>query len=86
MYVAPANGKGEDGSLYEAESWAGIGAFLFGPDPAKALTPHLTFNSNGKSGTKVGYGLHLAACLGGNSQVFTGALHLDRLMYVTLSS
>ena len=86
MSVAPAHGKGEEGSLYEAESWAAIGAFLFGPDPAKALTPHLTSNSNGKSSTKVGCRLHLGACLGGNSQVFTSAHLFDGIMYVTFST
>ena len=38
--AAPAHGKGEEGSLYEADSWAAIGAFLFGPDPSRAVTPH----------------------------------------------
>ena len=37
--AAPANGHAEASSLYEAESWAAIGAFLFGPDPSKSLTP-----------------------------------------------
>ncbi|KAL3147596.1 hypothetical protein ABBQ38_014648 [Trebouxia sp. C0009 RCD-2024] len=40
LTAAPANGHAEPLSLYEAESWAAIGAFLFGPDPSKALTPH----------------------------------------------
>ena len=51
--AAPANGRGEEGSLYEAESWAAIGAFLFGPDPSKALTPHPGSGPGTKSGIKV---------------------------------
>lgn len=51
--AAPANGRGEEGSLYEAESWAAIGAFLFGPDPSKALTPHPGSGQGSKSGIKV---------------------------------
>ncbi len=51
--AAPANGRGEEGSLYEAESWAAIGAFLFGPDPSKALTPHSGSGPGPKSGIKV---------------------------------
>ena len=51
--AAPANGRGEEGSLYEAESWAAIGAFLFGPDPSKALTPHPGSGPGTKSGIQV---------------------------------
>ncbi len=51
--AAPANGKGEEGALYEAESWAAIGAFLFGPDPSKALTPRPGSGPGAKSGIKV---------------------------------
>ena len=50
--AAPANGHAEQGSLYEAESWAAIGAVLFGPDPSKALTPHPSAQ-NGKQQVKV---------------------------------
>ena len=60
MYVrvcaAPAHGRGEEGSLYEAESWAAIGAFLFGPDPSRAITPHPAATQNlekKKKGIKV---------------------------------
>ncbi|DBB00982.1 TPA: hypothetical protein ACH3X1_000888 [Trebouxia sp. C0004] len=53
LTAAPANGRGEEGSLYEAESWAAIGAFLFGPDPSKALTPHPGSGPGTKSGIKV---------------------------------
>ncbi|DBA77723.1 TPA: hypothetical protein ACH3X2_008416 [Trebouxia sp. C0005] len=53
LTAAPANGRGEEGSLYEAESWAAIGAFLFGPDPSKALTPHPGSGQGSKSGIKV---------------------------------
>ncbi|KAA6428416.1 MAG: hypothetical protein FRX49_01292, partial [Trebouxia sp. A1-2] len=52
LTAAPANGRGEEGSLYEAESWAAIGAFLFGPDPSKALTPHPGSGQGSKSGIK----------------------------------
>ena len=51
--AAPASGRGEEGSLYEAESWAAIGAFLFGPDPSKALTSHPGSGQGTKSGIKV---------------------------------
>lgn len=50
--AAPANGHAEPSSLYEAESWAAIGAFLFGPDPSKALTPHPS-TQKGKKAIKV---------------------------------
>ncbi len=51
--AAPAHGHGEEGSLYEADSWAAIGAFLFGPDPSKALTPHPSASHKGKTHVKV---------------------------------
>lgn len=52
--AAPAHGKAEEGTLYEAQSWSAIGAFLFGPDPAKALTPAPgTAGANGKPPIKV---------------------------------
>ena len=51
--AAPASGRGEEGALYEAESWAAIGAFLFGPDPSKALTPHPGSGPGAKTGIKV---------------------------------
>lgn len=53
LTAAPARGRGEEGSLYEAESWAAIGAFLFGPDPSKALTPHPGSGPGAKSGIRV---------------------------------
>ncbi|DBB00608.1 TPA: hypothetical protein ACH3X3_002298 [Trebouxia sp. C0006] len=53
LTIAPASGRGEEGALYEAESWAAIGAFLFGPDPSKALTPHPGSGPGAKTGIKV---------------------------------
>ena len=61
--AAPANGRGEEGSLYQAESWAAIGAFLFGPDPSKALTPHPGSGPGTKSGIKVRLSLQIPATL-----------------------
>lgn len=47
--AAPANGQAAKGTLYEAESWSAIGAFLFGPDPSNAFTP---YPANDKQGGK----------------------------------
>lgn len=69
--AAPANGHAEPLSLYEAESWAAIGAFLFGPDPSKALTPHPS-TQEGTNAVKVrAFSTHLSMhsqSLAGSSQ------------------
>ena len=53
--AAPAHGQAEEGTLYEADSWSAIGAFLFGPDPAKSLTPSSGHaNTDGKGSIQVG--------------------------------